>query len=257
MENLLFLMPSSQVQFSVLSHAAWAPQLTSPADWKRWAREPFALDGDEEPKVVDMPAMLRRRAGFLGKMALEVAYQCLGGQQNVPTVFCSRHGDVERSLNLLVSLTDNEPISPTAFGLSVHNATPGLFSIARGDSANHIAMSAGASTAEHGVIEACGLLADGAQQVLLVMFDATPPALFSAHMDCREQSYAWAWLLTSARSDDLPRLQLSWVEGDGSRSADPASEMPGGLAVWKFYVNGDTALRRNIDRRVWRWSRHG
>ena len=35
--------------------------------------------------------MLRRRAGFLGKMALEVAYQCLGQRIDVPTVFSSWH----------------------------------------------------------------------------------------------------------------------------------------------------------------------
>ncbi len=238
--NASIPMPSSQVQFSVLSHAAWAPQITTPADWLRWASAPFVIDGADEPKVVAMPAILRRRAGFPGKMALEVAYQCLGDQQNVPTVFCARHGDVERSLGLLGSLTNNEPLSPTAFGLSVHNATPGLFSIARGDSANHIAISAGANTAEVGVIEACGLLADGAQQVLLVVFDAAPPALFTPYMDCHEQSYAWAWLLTSANADVAPVYQLSWSDathedstGNGADGADMAN-MPGGLAVWKF-----------------------
>jgi hypothetical protein len=80
--------------------------------------------------------MLRRRAGFLSKMALEVAYQCLGEQIDVPTVFCSRHGEAARSVDLLLDLAKGEPLSPTSFGLSVHNATGGLFSIARRDHAN-------------------------------------------------------------------------------------------------------------------------
>jgi hypothetical protein len=62
------------------------------------------------------------------------------------------------------------------FGLAVHNASAGLFSIARADRANHIALAAGPATIEHAVIEACGLLADGAPMVLLVACDAPLPA---------------------------------------------------------------------------------
>ena len=103
---------------------------------------------------------------MLGKMAPEVAYQCLDGSENdlrdTPTIFCSRHGDVSRALEQLINVVENEPLSPTNFGLTVHNATAGLFSIARKDRANHLALSAGQCTIEHGVIEACSLLADGA-----------------------------------------------------------------------------------------------
>ena len=79
----------------------------------------------------------------------------------MPTVFCSRHGEVSRSVDLLMDLAKAEPLSPTSFGLSVHNATAGLFSIARSDHTNSIALAAGQSSVEHAVIEACGLLADG------------------------------------------------------------------------------------------------
>src|SRR4029453_9488720 len=96
-----------------------------------------------EPAVHPMAPMLRRRAGFLSKMALEVAYQCLGNRIDVPTVFCSRHGESGRSVELLLDLAKGVPLSPTSFGLSVHNATGGLFSIARGEHARHIALSRG------------------------------------------------------------------------------------------------------------------
>jgi hypothetical protein len=111
-----------------------------------------------------MPAMLRRRAGFLGKMALEVAYECLDGRSRPSSdrEFCSRHGDVARAVDLLATWRAAKPLSPTAFGMAVHNAIPGLLTIARADRANHIALAAGAATIEHAVIEACGLLADGA-----------------------------------------------------------------------------------------------
>lgn len=89
-------MQSNQVQFSIAAHAAWAPGLTMHSAWQEWARSPFVIQGDEQAPVAAMPALLRRRAGLLGRMALEVAYQCADGKKQIPTVFCSRHGDVAR-----------------------------------------------------------------------------------------------------------------------------------------------------------------
>src|SRR5471030_3131270 len=180
-------MRTNGVSFSISRHAEWAPGLAASEAWEQWAQAPFAIQAGAEPGVKAMPAMLRRRAGFLGKMALEVAYQCLDGLSDIPTVFCSRHGEVARALELLSDLARGDALSPTAFGMSVHNATAGLLTIARGDRANHLALAGGADTIEHAVIEACGLLADGATMVLLVACDCPLPALFSPFEDCEEQ----------------------------------------------------------------------
>lgn len=249
----------NKVQFSVAAHAAWAPNLVTNQEWIAWAKSPFVIEGNNEPGVSEMPSMLRRRAGFLGKMALEVAYQCLGGQENnlrdIPTIFCSRHGDVSRALEQLINVVKNEPLSPTNFGLTVHNATAGLFSIARKDQANHLALSAGLCTIEHGVIEACSLLADGAASVLLVSYDNCLPSLFSPYEDCKEQPHAWAWLMVPA-AEEVTRdvIQLSWKHAE---SAAPIQQdaMPASLNILKFYLRGDPLLERNIERRQWSWSR--
>jgi Beta-ketoacyl synthase, N-terminal domain len=244
-------MQPNQVQFSIASHAAWAPGLTSQAAWQEWARSPFVITGDEQAPVAAMPSMLRRRAGFLGKMALEVAYQCVAGQRNIPTVFCSRHGDVARGMELLTNAVQSEPLSPTNFGLAVHNANAGLFSIARQDQASHAAMAAGTWTVEHGVIEACGLLADGAKSVLLVVVDTKLPELYSSFADSAEQPHAWAWQMVPAAEH---AVRLSWTAS--ANGSEPTSDaMPGSLAVWQFYVNGSTSLERPASRCVWRWSR--
>ncbi|HSF59598.1 MAG TPA: beta-ketoacyl synthase chain length factor, partial [Candidatus Binatia bacterium] len=52
--------------------------------WRAWARVNHLITGDNGAPVSAMPPMLRRRAGFLGKMALEVAYQCLDRRIDVP-----------------------------------------------------------------------------------------------------------------------------------------------------------------------------
>ena len=198
-----------------------------------------------------MPAMMRRRAGFLGKMALEVAYQCLDGKTGVPTIFCSRHGDVARAVDLLSELAQDAPLSPTGFGLAVHNATAGLFSIARADQANHLALAAGACTVEHGVIEACGLLADGAEAVLLVASENSLPPVFARFEDCVEQPHAWAWLMVPAAADPI---HLSWT-GVKEQAQAPTDGLPGSLEVLRFSLGGDASLERVANRRRWRWSR--
>ncbi|MBJ7314078.1 beta-ketoacyl synthase chain length factor [Rugamonas sp. CCM 8940] len=247
-------MRSNGVQFSIAAHAAWAPGLVKAADWAQWARAPYAIVAGGEPQqpaLTQMPAMLRRRAGSFGKMALEVAYQCLDGRGDVPMVFCSRHGEVARAVELLSDLARGEALSPTGFGMAVHNASAGLFTIARAERANHIALAAGAATVEHAVIDACGLLADGAPMVLLVACDSALPPLFSEFEDCREQPHAWAWLMVPAADD---AISLSWSAATPDAASENAA-MPGGLDVLRFQLSGAGRLERHAERRRWRWSR--
>lgn len=240
------------VSFSIAAHCAWAPGVETPDAWHAWAEAPFNIAGESEPSVRLMPPMLRRRAGFLGKMALEVAYQCLDGRTGVPTVFCSRHGDVARAITLLTELAQATPLSPTGFGLAVHNAHAGLFSIARADHADHLALAAGASTVEHGVIEACGLLADGVPEVLLVVSDNCLPTLFENFEDCAEQPHAWAWLMRLA---DDQSINLSWNLASAISQTNQNS-LPGSLEVLQFFLQKEKSLQRIADGRVWKWS-HG
>ncbi|RQO37126.1 3-oxoacyl-ACP synthase [Herminiimonas sp. KBW02] len=242
----------SELNFAITGHTAWAPGIETPEAWAAWARAPYVIEGDGEAGVRQMPAMLRRRAGTLGKMALEVAYQSIEASAGIPVIFCSRHGEVGRSLGLLRDLVQNQPLSPMSFGLAVHNAIAGLFSIARADQANHPALAASASTIEHAVIEACGLLADGAEQVLLVAYDQPLPEVFAQFEDSHEQPYAWAWMLESAGAD---MMRLSWRATGEAVMADRKA-VPAGLDILRFYLSGEQSLERVADHRCWRWERH-
>ncbi|WP_211468245.1 beta-ketoacyl synthase chain length factor [Collimonas silvisoli] len=248
------------VRFSVVSDAAWAPGLDTAAAWRAWADNPYVIRGDGEAAVARMPAMLRRRAGSMGKMALEAAYRCLDGRIDVPTVFCSRHGECVRSTELLTDLAQGQPLSPTSFSLSVHNAAAGLFSIARQDHASHTAVAAGHSGVEHAVIEACGLLADGAAEVLLVVYDGMLPEVFHEFQDCQEQPFAWAWLMQEASAESGAVISLSWDSQAGDEPSAMQQELsscrqPDGLEVLAFYLRQDPELIRTIDARRWCWGR--
>jgi hypothetical protein len=198
-----------------------------------------------------MAPMLRRRAGFLSKMALEAAYQCLGKELDVPAIFCSRHGEALRSVDLLMDLANMRPLSPTSFSLSVHNATAGIFSIARSDHTNSIALAAGRSSVEHAVIEACGLLTDGEPKVLLVVYDCPLPGVYASFQDCHELPFAWAWLI---RSPTAEVVSLCWTSALPDEHSS-AGKLSPGLEILRFYLRKDTSLERICDGRRWHWSR--
>ena len=186
----------------------------------------------------------------------------------MPIIFASRHGECARSVELLRELVNHAPLSPASFSLSVHNATAGLLSIARGDHANHIAIAAGASTIEHALIEACSLLADGMTQVLLVASDSPPPAALLIYKDCPEESFAWAWLLQkvdSASTTNGDHFSLSWSSHDPSGQLLPiapeeppraVSSVPAGLEILRFFLRHEAELKRVANGRLWRWARH-
>jgi hypothetical protein len=240
------------VRFSITASAAWAPGVETKSLWLAWAHGKIAFTAGTEPLVKNMVPMLRRRAGFAAKMALEVAYECLGDKTDVPSVFSSRHGEASRSADLLLQLATDAPLSPTSFGLSVHNATAGLFSIARGDHANSAVLAAGKSSVESAVIEACGLLADGAPDVLLVVYDCPLPEVYAGFQDCAEQPYAWAWLMQSARDDSY---SLCWSAGEDIRCSND-ERLPAGLEILRFYLRADAVLQRTCDKRRWEWVHH-
>lgn len=240
------------VSFSITADAAWAPGVETREAWNAWAQDCFPITTGSEPALRAMPAMQRRRVGFLGRMALEVAYECLGTRAEVPIVFCSRHGEVSRSVDLLRDLAAGEALSPASFGLSVHNAAAGLFSIARGDKANNIALSAGQSSIEHAVIEACGLLADGEKAVLLVAYDCPLPDIYAAYQDCDEQAFAWAWLIEPPQLDVI---SLAWSAAPDADD-DVAENLPAGLQILRFHLRKDRSMARMCGMQNWQWSRN-
>jgi hypothetical protein len=149
-------------------------------------------------------------------------------------------------------LAGNVALSPTSFGLSVHNAAAGLFSIARGDHANHVALAAGPSSVEHAVIEACGLLADGAPMALLVVYDCPLPTVYAAFDTGHGQAHAWAWLMQPAGDN---AVSLTWSAATPPDEPD-AGKTPRSLDILRFQLRGDRELQRVSDGRLWRWERH-
>ncbi|WP_148715455.1 beta-ketoacyl synthase chain length factor [Chitinolyticbacter meiyuanensis] len=231
-------------RFSVSTWAAWAPGLESQSDWARWLQSPWALPEEASPALREMPALMRRRAELLGRIALQVAYWCQSQARVDAVIWASRYGEIDRSLALLDNVACNEPMSPTAFSMSVHNAVGALYSIAQGNVGNYLAVAAGDDTIPAAFCEAAGLLADGAQQVLLIAYDAPLPERY-AHFDTKVGfPRAWACCLAQAPAGGFSLAR--------DETAASVGGLPDDLAALRFLTTDDAMLVQN----GWRWQRH-
>ncbi|WP_296353648.1 beta-ketoacyl synthase chain length factor [Ramlibacter sp.] len=242
--------------FKIRNWAACAPGLAAAAQWHQWAQAPWLPEGEHGAALTAMPAMQRRRLGPLGRMAAAVAYDCQPNDPDMPMVFASRYGDAVRALGLLKEFAHSGAMSPADFALSVHNAIGAMYSIARSDTSAYTSVAAGPASAAAGLIEAAGLLADGAQEVMLVNYDAALPGEYAAFEGGPACAYAWAWRLSAAHAGE-PRMHLSWQADDSSAdSEDEAQELPFGLDAMRFVASRSPHLERRCAGRRWRWSRH-
>jgi len=142
---------------------AWAPGLSVIDD------RLLAYGNTAVPKHV--PKMLQRRLTPLARAVINVADPCLGNGKTLPVVFSSAHGEICKSLAMLNAIQAGHELSPTAFSLSVHNAIAGLFSIAYGNSQEITVIAPGQEGIAPAFIEALGLLHEGADEVLVMLYD--------------------------------------------------------------------------------------
>ena len=170
-------------------------------DWKAWT--PAQNDA---PDVSVIPAMLRRRLSPLGRAALSVIMPLAQTHGAMPLVYVSRHGDLNRTLGLLEDMAKTEPLSPTAFSLSVHNATAGLFSIQQGLTSNITAISGGAQELIPALLESLGLCSAQTPQVLCVFCDEPTPGIYQQQADQPAHAYAVALVVGVGEDWQLDHL---------------------------------------------------
>lgn len=212
-------------------------------DWKAWT----PAQQDAQPDVSVIPAMLRRRLSPIGRAVLSVIMPLAQTHGAMPLVYVSRHGDLNRTLGLLEELAKGEPMSPTGFSLSVHNATAGLFSIQQQQHLNITALSGGSQELVPGLLEAFGLCDLQAPQVLCVFCDETPPAIYQHQVDQPVQPYALAVIVGQGESWQL--------ENSGECDATTASQLPQALQLLQLLQGEDVELALAHNGSQWRLGR--
>jgi hypothetical protein len=233
------------MRFRIDQWCAWAPGLDSADSWHAWCNAPVRLaDTAEQPDVSFLAPLQRRRLSRLARMVVHVAWPLAETQPQLPMVFASRHGEVSRNLAILEDMGRNEPLSPTQFSLSVHNAIIGLWSILREDTSEMTALAAEEDGLEIAILEALTLLEEGAPAVLVCIAEEAQPAPYATFVT--DVPFPYALALRLVPGDDW---QLQLHQGSG-----PATSWPHPLSLLRALCTGNNSLEHNGKSRKWIWS---
>lgn len=193
--------------------------------------------------------MQRRRLSPLARLFFECAWPLAEAHPPMPVVFASRHGETPRSFALLSDLAAQQPLSPTAFGLSVHNAIIGQWSILRQEQCEGIALAGEHDMLEHAFLEAACLLHNGADKVLVVLAEEQPPAGYAPWIDDVPFAYAAAF-----RVSRRPHWQLTQSHDSPAPDAGP-SPIPPALELIRQLLLDTPHWHHQCAPRSWIWQR--
>ncbi len=195
--------------FSILSWSAWAPGVDTEDKWRQWAQGDLSFVDGELPDVTDIPMMLRRRLGRLGRMVMRNASD-IDKCYSPHLVFSSRYGDSRQTAVLMQDLANKEPLSPAKFSVSVHNALAGLLSIQSKNDAPHTAIAAGKNSFFHALLEAQAILyEDPKREVLLIHYDEPLPEFYEPFVDIDIPAASLALLLTGVEGASGVKMELT------------------------------------------------
>jgi hypothetical protein len=237
----------------VVSWAAWSPGREDAEAWRGWAREPAPLACEGHPNADFLPAMLRRRCSPLARIMLTTAFASCPPEEraHVRTVFASRHGNINESIPLLDRLAEQQPISPTRFSHTVHNAQAGLFSIAAENRRASSSIAAQEDTFACGYLEALTHLErEPGRRVLLVTADIPLAPTFAALVEESVASYGLALLLAAEGTG--ARLGFRASPGAVRGTHEPR---PDAMEFLRWLLSDEPQLRLGAGRCQWQWER--
>ncbi|NMM42411.1 beta-ketoacyl synthase chain length factor [Pseudoalteromonas arctica] len=146
--------------------------------------------------------MQRRRLSPFMKMALHCMRKVVG-EQPLAINFSSRHGDLPKTAGLLDAICIQDTLSPTAFGLSVHNAAVGIFSILNNNTAPMNAIACGNDSIISALIDSYARLhTKQCDQLMLCHVDSALPVEYQCFADELQVDHSLALSLRLAKSGE-------------------------------------------------------
>lgn len=239
--------------------AAWAPGIDGEDDWREWSRAPRAIAADAAPEARFLPPLLRRRCTPLSKAMLHVAYAaCPEAERGaVRTVFASRHGEIRESFPLFELVVSGQPLSPTRFTHTVHNAQAALFSIAAGNRCASSAIAGEHDSFGAGIVESlCHLEREPGRPTLLVVGDA--PVADFVHGRTGEPPWSFALALLLAADGEGPGFGYELVPRDERALAErtgPEPLWPQALDFVRWWYGAAPSLELEAPRSRHRFTR--
>jgi len=232
--------------------AAWSPGREGARAWQDWCARPVPLEEGGVPDARFLPPLLRRRCSPIARMMLTAAFECCDEEQrsHIGMVFASRHGNINESVGLFERLARREPLSPTRFSHTVHNAQAGLFSIAAANRFGSSSISAREETFACGFLEALTFLErDPNRPVLLVVGDAPLSDTFAPLVEEARCAYALALLLSNGPG---PRIGFELASGAGDAVSPP---WPDAAEFLRWHLSGAARLALGTGVRTWVWQK--
>jgi hypothetical protein len=230
---------------------AWAPGINDLDDWLNWSKGDLVPQQDNAIVPASVPKMLQRRLSPLAKAVFNSADKCIVTGEQIPTVFSSANGEICKSLAMLKAIQAGDEVSPTAFSLSVHNAIAGLFSIVYANQQEITVIAPGQEGIAPAFIEGLGILQEGADAVLLVLFDEPiadfyPVSPFNINAD----NTCALTLRIALTGDGLP-LQISRSSITRCDGEQPIQL----FAFLRFLLTEDKVLSLGNRGHSWRWQK--
>jgi hypothetical protein len=216
-------------QAAVLGTGVWLPGFP---DLNAW------LAGSAGEEVPPSGAIIERRSRRRSSQftrALSDSYeQALSASglepSEVASVFGSALGEVSTMVGLLDQMwRETGPLSPMAFAMSVHNAAAGVVSISTANRGYTTSSGADFDTPAMGLVEAFGLLDQGASVLVVVGDESVPEKLVRGDVGWCMLTAAIALGPVTSASDSLAVIELPSLEPGNLERADlssPASRNP-------------------------------
>lgn len=242
------------MDFQVKKCVAWAGGLTTEEDWIAFSHQQKALDElTPSPLLKQIPAMQRRRLSSFAKLALHCALEAADSVlETVPTVFASRHGDLHKTSQLISNVASKEELSPTQFGLSVHNAVAGQFSIFTKNKAASTATSAGEDSFLMALTDAvCKLKTNNYDSILLVYTDETVPDVYKSYVMQNEISVGCALLIEKAKTG-ADNIHLTFEANESNNNENETMQV---FDFLSYFYNGSSESTICSKRYSWTLTR--
>ncbi|WP_426360488.1 beta-ketoacyl synthase chain length factor [Pseudocolwellia sp. HL-MZ19] len=199
------------MKFAIEKCVAWYGNIRTTEDWQLWAKGELEYSPEDDlPPLKQIPPMQRRRLSPFAKFSFHCILESLGDNiSDIPCVFSSRHGDLHKTAKLIEDVATKSDLSPTNFGLSVHNAVAGLYSIFAKNKQAMTAISAGEDSLMMAIVDAYAKLhSQNLEQILVVYTDQIVPEQYSPFVSDKEQTLAIAFVLSKAQPDSSMSLSF-------------------------------------------------
>jgi len=237
----------SMVQIHVERWRFWSPESDDPGLWLKHWRQPGAEREEGDPDVKIIPAAHRRRSSRLTKIALSAALGVVGSESADYSIFCSQHGEIVRTRDILSCISNGREISPAAFSQSVHNTSSGLFTIIAATNAPSISMASGANSFAYGWMEAqVYLTCNPTHTILLVDFDEVIPDEYQHYEGVVACDRSLALLLRVADKGGIVMK---------SAALETEARLPQGPQFLAWLQSDSDSLQLSSDRQGWQWQR--